>query len=185
MLKKLLAVSILVLLLSPATSSLAVSPETVQPVQSMRLTGDEQQMLNLLNDERAKNGERALPTDPKLTAMARSYAQEMVTYGFFDHSSPVSGDFRTRIDKADIKGWTLAGENLAGAASVEYAFQLLMESESHRDNILEPRYTHVGIGEAEGGPYGKIIVQEFITLPKSTTAKAKMKKIRLKTAPKR
>ncbi len=185
MLRKLLALSVLVLLLSPATPSLAASSGAVQLVQPKRLTGDEQQMLDLLNSERTKNGKRTLPIDPKLSAMARSYADEMITYGFFDHSSPISGDFRTRIDKAGIKGWTMAGENLVGAASVEYAFQLLMESESHRDNILESRYTHVGIGEAEGSPYGKVIVQEFVALPKSTPTKAKVKTIRLKTTRKR
>jgi hypothetical protein len=40
----------------------------------------------------------------------------------------------------------LFGENVAQAASASMAHRLLMESPGHRQNILDPRYTHVGIG---------------------------------------
>jgi hypothetical protein len=33
--------------------------------------------------------------------------------------------------------------------------------------MLEPKYTHVGIGVIDGGPYGKMFVQEFVAYPKS------------------
>ncbi len=55
-----------------------------------------------------------------------------------------------------------AGENLAGAPTVERAHTSLMNSSGHRANILNPRYTHVGIGIVDGGPYGKMFTQMFI-----------------------
>ncbi len=130
------------------------------------LSADEQYMLKLLNKERSINRLPSLEIDPKLELMARQYSQEMITYSFFSHTSPVSGELLNRITKASIPdGWTLAGENLAGAPTVEAAFQGLMESPSHKANILEPKYTRVGIGVIDGGPYGKIFTQEFIAYP--------------------
>jgi lysozyme len=51
---------------------------------------------------------------------------------------------------------------------VESAFSGLMNSPTHKENILETKYTHVGIGVVEGGLYGKMFSQEFVAYPKST-----------------
>jgi hypothetical protein len=37
-----------------------------------------------------------------------------------------------------------------------------MKSEKHKENILNPQYTHLGIGVIEGGPYGRMFSQEFV-----------------------
>jgi hypothetical protein len=126
-------------------------------------------MLNLVNKERRSNGLNALEIDPKLQLMARRYSQEMIDNDFFSHTSPISGELLDRVTKAGVTdGWLLAGENLAGAPTVESAFQGLMNSPTHKENILETKYTHVGIGSIDGGPYGKMFSQEFISYPKST-----------------
>lgn len=143
-----------------------ILPVCVTAQDGISLSVDEQYMLRLLNEERNINGLPSLEIDPKLELMARQYSREMITYGFFSHTSPVSGELLNRITKVSIPdGWTLAGENLAGAPTVEAAFQGLMESPSHKANILEPKYTRVGIGVIDGGPYGKIFTQEFIAYP--------------------
>lgn len=131
------------------------------------LSADEQYMLNLLNKERRANGLNALEIEPKLEFMARRYSQEMITYDFFSHTSPISGELLDRVNNAGVTGgWLLAGENLAGAPTVEAAFKGLMNSPTHKENMLEAKYTHVGIGEVDGGPYGKMFVQEFVAYPK-------------------
>ena len=38
----------------------------------------------------------------------------------------------------------------------------LMESESHRENILQPDYAEVGIGVVSAGVYGRMFVQLFL-----------------------
>ncbi|MDI6717156.1 MAG: stalk domain-containing protein [Actinomycetota bacterium] len=135
---------------------------------AITLSTDEQYMLMLLNRERKANGLGLLEVDPKLVVMARAYSKEMIDNNFFSHKSPVSGNLLDRVIKAGIPdGWLLAGENLAGAPSVEMAFTGLMNSSSHKENMLDSRYTHVGIGVMDGGPYGKIFVQEFIAYPKN------------------
>lgn len=134
----------------------------------MTISADEQYMLNLLNKERRSSGLNALEIDPKLELMARRYCQEMIDHSFFSHSSPISGELLDRVNAAGVPdGWLLAGENLAGAPTVEAAFEGLMNSPSHKDNMLEPKYTHVGIGVVDGGAYGKMFAQEFIAYPKS------------------
>jgi uncharacterized protein YkwD len=55
-----------------------------------------------------------------------------------------------------------AGENIAGAASVDRAHNGLMNSEGHRANILNSNFTHIGIGIVPGGPYGMMFTQMFI-----------------------
>jgi len=140
----------------------------ILPAYAITLNADEQYMLNLLNKERRSSGLNALEIDPKLELMARRYGQEMIDHSFFSHSSPISGELLDRVNAAGVPdGWLLAGENLAGAPTVEAAFEGLMNSPSHKDNMLEPKYTHVGIGAIDGGAYGKMFVQEFVAYPKS------------------
>ncbi|HEY3375717.1 MAG TPA: stalk domain-containing protein [Candidatus Aquicultor sp.] len=147
----------LIAVLSLSTAAYAVS-----------LSTDEQTMLNLVNKERRANGLNPLEIDPKLELMARRYSQEMIDHNFFSHTSPVSGQLLDRVTAAGVEdGWLLAGENLAGAPTVEAAFEGLMNSPSHKENMLEPKYTHAGIGVVDGGPYGKMFTQEFVAYPKS------------------
>jgi uncharacterized protein YkwD len=128
-------------------------------------TAEEQQLLDLVNKERLKNGMAALRTDPKLLQMARDYGHEMAKNEFFGHISPVSGNLFNRFSKSDVrKDWQLAGENLAISATVENAHTGLMGSPKHRENLLDPRYTDVGIGVVKG-PTGKMVVQEFAAYP--------------------
>ena len=57
-------------------------------------------------------------------------------------------------------GW--AGENISGNKSVAGSMASLMLSPGHRANILDPRFTHVGVGIAYGSAYGNLYVQEFL-----------------------
>lgn len=155
----------LALLLAVALSVLLIA---ITPANAITLTADEQYMLNLVNKERRLNGLNALEVNPKLTYMARRYSQEMITNNFFSHTSPVSGELLDRVIASGVSdGWLLAGENLAGAPTVKAAFQGLMNSPSHKENMLEAKYTHVGIGAVDGGDYGKMFTQEFIAYPKN------------------
>ncbi|HBP62693.1 MAG TPA: hypothetical protein DD730_00115, partial [Desulfosporosinus sp.] len=55
-----------------------------------------------------------------------------------------------------------AGENISGNKSVSGSMAALMLSPGHRANILDPRFTHVGVGIAYGSAYGNLYVQEFL-----------------------
>lgn len=124
------------------------------------LSADEQRMLDLLNTARASEGLQPLRADADLTRLARMKARDMVDKGYFDHTSPTYGTPFSMIKAAGIN-YRHAGENLAGAPSVDTAHSSLMNSPGHRANIMSPNYTRAGIGAADGGPYGKMFVQLF------------------------
>ncbi|MCX8151507.1 MAG: CAP domain-containing protein [Archaeoglobaceae archaeon] len=119
------------------------------------------QMVNLVNQERAKNGLQPLTIDMRIVKTARMKSQDMIAKNYFGHQSPTYG---SPFDLMKSQGITYrsAGENLAGAATVERAHTILMNSAGHRANILSTKFTKIGIGIIKGGPYGLMITQHFI-----------------------
>lgn len=138
----------------------APAEEAPKAETSAELTADEQQMLNLVNQEREKQGLPALKADPELTKVARVKAKDMIDNNYFDHNSPTYGSPFDMMKKFGVE-YNTAGENLAGNSSVEGAHTSLMNSQGHRENILKSDYTNVGIGVVDGGQYGKMFVQLF------------------------
>jgi uncharacterized protein YkwD len=122
----------------------------------------ERQMFDLVNEERANAGVGALVWDDRLVPVARAHSEEMFKLKYFSHRSPTQGTPFDRLEAAGIT-YKNAGENLAYAQSVTIAHRGLMQSELHRDNILRPEYTRIGIGVISGGPYGRMFTQMFIT----------------------
>ncbi len=131
-----------------------------QPVPS-GLTAEEQQMFNLVNKERTAAGLKPLELDMRLVQQARLKSQDMSKLGYFDHYSPTYGSPFDQMKKAGIT-YRAAGENLAGAPTVQMAHEGLMNSPGHRANILNSMFTHVGIGVASSSKYGLLFTQMFI-----------------------
>lgn len=131
------------------------------PAPVSGLNADEQQMLQLVNKERASAGLDPLTINPDLVRLARMKAQDMIDRGYFDHNSPTYGSPFDMMRANGIR-YSYAGENLAGAPTVQSAHSNLMNSPGHRANILNANFSKVGIGVVSGGPYGKMFVQMFI-----------------------
>jgi len=102
-------------------------------------------MISLVNEERAKEGLAALRYDSSLRAGALSHSQDMSVNGYFSHTSPTLGTFTHRLAAAHIS-YTSAGENIAMFSSVASAHKALMNSPGHRANIMNVKYTRIGIG---------------------------------------
>lgn len=117
-------------------------------------------MLALVNQERANAGQGSLTMDTQLQKLARSYAEEMLTKGYFSHYTPEGLSPFDRMSQADII-FSYAGENLAFSPNVDLAMQGLMNSPGHRANILSPNFHRVGVGVLDAGIYGEMFVQEF------------------------
>jgi uncharacterized protein YkwD len=122
---------------------------------------EEQQAITLLNQDRAANGLPALKANSQLTTLARSYAQDMISRGYFSHYNPEGQSPFDRMKKAGIS-YTSAGENLAINTSVAGAETAFMNSSGHRANILNSGYTEVGIGVVHSSSGQVYVVQEFI-----------------------
>jgi len=131
-------------------------------VAAVITSNEEARMIQLVNQARNSAGLPSLYVEQQLTDMARSYSSEMYLYNFFSHVSPVSGTLQQRISTRGITGWNLAGENIAKAPSVDVAFDALMNSPSHKENILRRDFNCIGIGVVQGGNC-QYITQEFMS----------------------
>lgn len=120
----------------------------------------EKKMYEFTNNERGKRGLTLLTWDEKLTEIARFHAQDMFSRGYFSHYTPEELSPFDRLESGGAH-FFVGGENLALAPNVVLAHQGLMASEGHRENILSPHFSKIGIGAVDGGIYGKMFVQEF------------------------
>lgn len=120
----------------------------------------EAEMLQLVNNERAKRGLSPVKADPELTAVARAHSTDMFARGYFSHYTPEKKDPFDRMKTAGVKFLT-AGENLALGRTLKICHEGLMNSPGHRANILNPSFGRLGIGIMDGGIYGLMISQEF------------------------
>lgn len=143
---------------------LAALPKTVTPPQISTgyvLSAVEQKAVLLLNADRRNAGMELLQVNLKLSKLAADYAVDMNTRQFFAHIDP---DGKDPFDRMAVIGidFPNAGENIALSPDVETAHKMLMDSPLHRENILNPKFTEIGIGtktDARGSIY---LVQEFI-----------------------
>jgi uncharacterized protein YkwD len=122
----------------------------------------ERQLFDLVNEERTQRGFGALVWDERLVPVARAHSEEMFKLRYFSHDSPVAGSPFDRLQNAGVT-YSRAGENLAYAQSVSVAHRALMNSPGHRENILRPEFTRIGIGVINAGVYGRMVTQLFLT----------------------
>lgn len=120
----------------------------------------EQQMLQMVNQQRVSQGLDPLVFNAALRTIARQHSDDMFKRGYFSHFTPEGFSPFDRMAKAGIN-YQYAGENLALAPSTSLAMQGLMNSPGHRANILSPNFHKVGIGVINGGIYGEMFTQDF------------------------
>lgn len=121
---------------------------------------EEADLIVAINNERKSRGLDPLTLDPLLTVTARAHSREMCSLDYFNHKSPNHAHL-TPLDRYldGLRAWgegqphaALVGENIFYASvtddvyNASYAHARLMASPGHRANILEPRFTKVGVG---------------------------------------
>lgn len=110
-------------------------------------TMQEQKLLNLLNEDRARNGLPPLTLDPELSRLAQLKSSDMNSNHYFAHESPTYGTAGQMLDTFGYE-YLGVGENIAHHANVEKAEAAFMSSDGHRRNILGSQWDKVGIGIA-------------------------------------
>lgn len=117
----------------------------------------ELRLFALLNEERAAAGLAPYVLDSGLTRIARTRSQQLIDQNYFAHTDPYG--YSMYVELLAHFGYTSyawAGENLAMnnyavSESPERATKALMNSSTHRANILAGDFTRVGIGEITDG----------------------------------
>ncbi|MGE7909592.1 CAP domain-containing protein [Lysinibacillus xylanilyticus] len=119
----------------------------------------EQEVVKLTNAERTKAGLAPFKTDDKLMAAAREKSQDMQSKNYFSHTSPTFGSPFDRMKALGIT-YKSAGENIAqGQRTPQEVVKAWMDSPGHRANILNEKFTHIGVGYVKSGNYW---TQQFI-----------------------
>jgi uncharacterized protein YkwD len=117
----------------------------------------ERLVFRLTNEARRKNGLPSLETDADLTVMARKHTDDMLRQEFFSHTGPDGKTLKDRLFDAPavFKTVSRAGENIYGGSGQDFSDAKTMArvmvdgwmtSPGHRANILNPAYTHLGVG---------------------------------------
>ena len=118
--------------------------EPTVPQASEFRTAFENEVISLVNAERAKVGLPALSADSGAVEVAHIRAKEIVQS--FSHTRP---DGRSCFTAASDSGvsYRTAGENIAyGYATPQQVVSGWMNSEGHRKNILSSSFTKIGVG---------------------------------------
>jgi uncharacterized protein YkwD len=137
----------------PAPAMAAPTPTAATEAQPA-VSPMEKEVVDKANAARSAAGLPALKIDSTLMKAARQHSANMAKVGKLDHVLDGKGPQERLVDLG-IKP-TFTGENCAqGQLSGGDAFESWMSSPGHRGNILNPSFTHIGVGKADGadGPY--------------------------------
>ena len=120
----------------------------------------EKQMFEYMNSERSREGLRLLQWDKALYKVAMEHSKDMAAMHKVSHRGSDGTQPHERIRKAKIYASKTA-ENIAGDINIVSAHTSLMKSLYHRENILDPDFTHgtVAVYEQKGYLY---ITEMFI-----------------------
>lgn len=134
------------------------NPNLIYPGQKINVPEQEgqaveQEVVRLVNVERAKVGLPALKSDWEVARVAEAKSQDMADKNYFSHTSPTYGSPFTMLKNYGIN-YRSAGENIAqGQRSAAQVVDAWMNSSGHRANILNKNYTHIGVGYVADGHY--------------------------------
>jgi len=123
------------------------------PQEDSSVLAFENEVIRLVNEQRAKNGLKALTANWELSRVARYKSQDMADNRYFSHTSPTYGTPFQMI-KAFGLSYRTAGENIAyGQRTPQAVMNDWMNSSGHRANILNGAYTQIGVGYVANGHY--------------------------------
>ncbi|HEY0870841.1 MAG TPA: CAP domain-containing protein [Acidothermaceae bacterium] len=91
------------------------------------------------NASRTSNGLPALTVNASLTAVAQAWANQLAAANVLSHNPAL---------RNQVSDWSVLGENVGMAGDIPTVQAAFMASPPHRANILDPRYTQMGVGEA-------------------------------------
>lgn len=131
------------------------NPALIYPGQRINIPsiGDvktqENEVVRLVNVERSKRGLQTLKNNWQVSRVARYKSQDMINKNYFSHTSPTYGSPFKMMESFGVK-FSAAGENIAmGQRNPTEVMNAWMNSPGHRNNILSPSFTEIGVGLAK------------------------------------
>jgi len=119
----------------------------------VNLVSSEQALVDLTNADRVANGEQPLLLDIQTLTIARERAESQLGPQSLNHYDSNGHLIFAQLLQQSGLPYGLAGENLARASEddpniVPRVEQALMQSPTHRKNILEPTFKRMAVGVA-------------------------------------
>lgn len=145
----------LLLYLPPAQAQLRIIKNPRGTVRIQHLREVERRIYVLTNEVRRKYHLSPLDRDDALVVTARAHSDDMLRRHFFSHVNPDGLAPKDRIAPAYSSTIARAGENIWSGHGYDYSDSKLMarvivdswiSSPGHRANLLNPNYTHLGVG---------------------------------------
>ena len=125
-----------------------------------------QKVIDQTNEQRTKLGLEPLKYSSILSESAESKAKDMFANNYWAHTSP-QGVTPWDFFKSVGYQYSVAGENLArDFYDTESLLKAWMNSPTHKENIVNPKYKEIGIGVVNGtlgGIKTTLVVQHFAT----------------------
>ncbi len=132
------------------------APSGFQPV-SAELSSEEENLVEQTNRDREAQGLNDLMVDPLLCLVARGHSADMSQRKYFDHLAPTPGAVspmdRYLAALGSRPNYAFLGENIYYRSATDSINQTsiqantaFMHSEGHRANILQPKFTKIGVG---------------------------------------
>ncbi|OGF27555.1 hypothetical protein A2303_01705 [Candidatus Falkowbacteria bacterium RIFOXYB2_FULL_47_14] len=160
------SLALIILLLVVIKISLVGYLFLVYPEEGRMTENMTEEILTLINGARSEAGLGTVKSNLVLNIAAHEKAEDMIAKGYFAHHSPDGKKPWDWIDRGQYK-YLFVGENLAmNFTSADSAHRALMNSASHKHNILNERYVDVGLAMVTGTMNGKqtnVLVQLFGT----------------------
>ncbi|MEV7672023.1 sigma-70 family RNA polymerase sigma factor [Streptomyces sp. NPDC088752] len=140
---------------APVTKTPTAPSSPTATKQDSGHTSVEEQVIALVNAERAKEGCGPVTGNSLLARAAQGHSDDMAARDFFDHTNPDGAGPGERVTATGY-GWSTYGENIAmGQRTAEQVMESWMNSPGHRANILNCSFKELGVGlhTGDGGPY--------------------------------
>ncbi|HJR44773.1 MAG TPA: CAP domain-containing protein [Actinomycetota bacterium] len=145
--------------LAPSTTSLAANGTTC-----WTSTKSELGFASKMNNSRSARDLGSMRLDPELSRVARVHTREMLRSKSLFHTP------MTKLTRR-VTNWVTIGENVGEGETVRSLHRAFMASPTHRLNILDKTFNHVGVGTARaGGKLWVTVVFEARTDPGTTLA---------------
>lgn len=144
-------------------SPLQVSCAVAFPLSDIVAAPDQSsQFVNAINQLRASKGLNPLAIDGQLTNVAQNWAVQMAENDGISHRL----DIRAGISAL----WRRLGENVGVGPTVSQLMDAFIASPGHYKNLVDPTFTHIGVGTVRT-PDGQLYTaHEFMTLESSGPA---------------
>ncbi len=126
----------------------------------------ERRAFDILNQKRATNGLELLKWNDGIARIARLHSSEMAEFQYFSHTGRKGDMVSDRADRLGFADWSAIGENIAFNRGyekpAEIACETWMNSQSHKENILDVRWKEAGIGLAIGADGSYYFTEVFV-----------------------